>query len=107
MCRTVEMSCAWPHVLTLSVHGQAVLPAVDGDGVQGQLVGGSEDTDGDFTAVGDEDLALLHDGAVGADASVDAVTVALMALVEDLSILVVDGRHGGQRLGGAHSGRGN
>jgi hypothetical protein len=37
----------------LPVHAEAVLMTVDCDGVQRQLVGGTEDSDGDFTSVGD------------------------------------------------------
>jgi len=37
----------------LAMHAEAVLMAVDGDGVQRQLVGGAEDADGDLAAVGD------------------------------------------------------
>jgi len=41
-------------LVTVSVH--AVLVRVDGDGRHGELVGGTEDTDGNLTAVGDENL---------------------------------------------------
>ena len=57
----------------LSVHAHAVLVREDGYGLEGQLVGGTEDTDGDLAAVGDEDLLEVHDAAVGAQARVDGV----------------------------------
>jgi hypothetical protein len=37
----------------LPVHAEAVLMTVDCDSVQRQLVGGTEDSDGDFSSVGD------------------------------------------------------
>jgi hypothetical protein len=44
----------------LPVHAETVLIAVDGDGVQGEFVGGTEDADWDFTTVGDcSEWALL------------------------------------------------
>ena len=45
----------------LSVHAESVLIAEDGDGLEGELVGGTEDSNGDFTTVGDEDFLQLHD----------------------------------------------
>ena len=41
----------------LSVHAHAVLVREDGNGLKRQLVGGTEDADGDLAAVGHEDLA--------------------------------------------------
>ena len=43
----------------LPVHAQTVLIAEDGDGVQGQLVGGAEDADRDLAAVGDCNWMLV------------------------------------------------
>lgn len=40
--------------VSMSVH--PVLVGVDGDGRHGELVGGTEDSDGDFTSIGDEDF---------------------------------------------------
>lgn len=49
-----------PHLISLirllPMRGHLVLDRVDGDRLHGQFVGGSEDTDGDFTAVGDEEF---------------------------------------------------
>lgn len=91
-------------VRLLTVHGQAVLVRVDGDGLQGQLVGGTEDTDGDFTTVGDEDLLELHDGGIGAQTPVDRVLDGGMAVILD-EFGIVDGL---LRLGvvGGHDGQG-
>ena len=49
----------------LPVHSHAVLVREDRDSLERQLVGGTEDTDGNFTTVGDKDLLKLHDGRVG------------------------------------------
>jgi hypothetical protein len=38
------------------VHGETILVGKESNGLHGELVGGTEDADGDFTAVGDEDL---------------------------------------------------
>lgn len=46
----------------LAMHAEAILVAVDGDSLEGQLVGSPEDTDRDLTAVRDEDFSQLHDG---------------------------------------------
>ena len=40
-----------------AVQGEAVFVRVDGDGADAQLVGGAEDADGDFAAIGDQQLA--------------------------------------------------
>lgn len=61
----------------LAVHAEAVLVAVDCDGLEGQLVGGAEDANGDLAAVGDEQLLELHNGAIGAQALVYRVGVAM------------------------------
>ena len=39
-------------ICLLAMHAKTVLIAVDGDGVQGELVSGTEDTNGDFSTVG-------------------------------------------------------
>lgn len=40
----------------VTVHGETILIREQGNGLHGELVGGTEDADGDFTTVGDEDL---------------------------------------------------
>ncbi len=49
-----------PNQITLitlvSMSSHSVLEGVDGDGGHGEFVCGTEDTDGDFTSVGDEDF---------------------------------------------------
>ena len=57
----------------LPVHPHAVLVGEDGNGLERQLVGGSEDADGDLAAVGDEELLDVHDAAVGTQTRVDGV----------------------------------
>lgn len=46
----------------LPVHAEAIFVRVDGDSLEGELVGGAEDTDGYFATIGDEELLLAHDG---------------------------------------------
>jgi len=57
----------------LPVHAHAVLVREDGNSLEGQLVGGTEDTDGDLAAVGHEDLLEVHDAAVRAETRVHRV----------------------------------
>jgi hypothetical protein len=57
----------------LSVHAHAVLVREDGNSLERQLVGGTEDADGDFAAVGYKDLLEVHDAAVGAQTRVHGV----------------------------------
>ena len=79
----------------LSVHAHAVLVREDGNRLEGQLVGGTEDTDGDLAAVGDEDLLEVHDAAVGAQTRVDGVGgVVGLAVGVWSAILVVVGTVG-------------
>ena len=79
----------------LSVHAHAVLVREDSHGLEGQLVGGTEDTDGNLAAVGDEDLLEVHDAAVGAQARVDGVGgVVGLAVGVWSAILVVVGTVG-------------
>ncbi len=47
-----------------AVDGVAVLVGVDGDGAEAEFVRGTEDANGDFTAVGDEDLLHFFDRSV-------------------------------------------
>lgn len=84
----------------LPVHRETVLVTVDRDSLEGELVGSTEDTDWDFTSVGDEDLVQLHDGAVGSQASVDGVGMLVSVAVgvrraELVAAAVLS--HGGQR----------
>ena len=44
-----------------AVQGEAVFVRVDGDGADAQFVGGAKDADGDFAAVGDQQLADRFD----------------------------------------------
>ena len=44
------------------VQRQLVLLGPDGDGLHAKLIGGAEDADGDFRAVGDKNLGNLHSG---------------------------------------------
>ena len=74
--------------LTLPVHAQPVLVAEDSNGVERQLVGGSEDANGDLAAVGDQQLLQVHDGAVGADVVHRLGLLGGHALLEDI---LVDG----------------
>lgn len=74
--------------LTLPVHAQPVLVAEDGNGVERQLVGGSEDANGDLAAVGDQQLLQVHDGAVGADVVHRLGLLGGHAVLEDI---LVDG----------------
>lgn len=90
----------------LSVHAESVLMTVDSDGLEGKLVGGTEDTDGNLAAVGDEDLLEVHDAAVGAQTRVDGVgDVVSLAFGVWGAILVVVGTVGhdggpvGRRVG--------
>ena len=46
------------------MHAQTVLIAEDGDGVQGQLVGGAEDADRDLAAVGDCNWMLVDQASM-------------------------------------------
>ena len=46
-----------------AVQRQLVLFGIDGDGLDAELVGGAEHADGDFAAVGDEDLLDRQGGA--------------------------------------------
>lgn len=79
----------------LSVHAHAVLVREDGNRLEGQLVGGTEDTDGNLAAVGDEDLLEVHDAAVGAQTRVDGVGgVVSLAVGVWSAILVVVGTVG-------------
>jgi hypothetical protein len=46
----------------------AVFVGIDGHGTDAKLVGAAEDPDGDFTAIGDEQLGdLVHDSRGGSD----------------------------------------
>lgn len=45
----------------LTVHTQSILVAVDGYGLEGQLVGCTEDSDRDLASIGYHDLVELHD----------------------------------------------
>lgn len=45
-----------------AVQGELVLLGPHGHGLQAQLVGGPEDTDGYFRTVGDEDFGNRQDG---------------------------------------------
>ena len=90
----------------LPVHAHAVLVREDGNSLEGQLVGGTEDTDGNLAAVGDEDLLEVHDAAVGAQTRVDGVgDVVSLAFGVWGAILVVVGTVGhdggpvGRRVG--------
>ena len=79
----------------LPVHAHAVLVREDSNSLEGQLVGGTEDTDGDLAAVGDEDLLEVHDAAVGAQTRVDGVGgVVGLAVGVWSAILVVVGTVG-------------
>lgn len=87
-------------VSLLSVHRETILVTVDGDGLEGELVGSTEDTDWDFTSVGDEDLVQLHDRAVRSQAGVDGVGILVSVAVsvrraELVAAAVLS--HGGQR----------
>lgn len=80
----------------LPVHAEPVLATVYSDCLEGQLVGSTEDADGDFTTVGHcakdslegcwylaqlhtarltQELLHVHNGGVGAEAGVDGVIV--------------------------------
>jgi len=54
----------------LSVHTETILVTVDSHSVKRQLVCSTEDTDGNFTTVSNENLLHLHDGGVRAEAVV-------------------------------------
>ena len=43
-----------------TVQRQLVLGGIDGDRLDAELVGGAQDTDGDFAAVGNEEFLDLH-----------------------------------------------
>ncbi len=60
----------------------------DRNGMQGKLVGRSEDSDWDFSTVGHEKLLHRHDSAVCADSLVNAIAEGMMALVKHLSIRI-------------------
>lgn len=100
-------------VRLLAVHAETVLVAVDGHGVQGQLVGCPEDADGDLSSVGHwkrpvrgdprsiEHAALvglthklleLHDGAVRPQSVVDRVAVGVVLAMLFVVLALVDGR---------------
>ncbi|KMU86024.1 hypothetical protein CIHG_03555 [Coccidioides immitis H538.4] len=89
-------------VRLLAVHAEAVLVGVDGDGLEGQLVGGAEDADGDLAAVGDEDLVELHDGGVCAQSAVDGVLVVGGGVVLDDVVDRLLGHDGNGWIGGSH-----
>lgn len=104
----------------LAMHAEPVLMTVDGHGVQRQLVGCSEDTDGNLSTVRDwspvrgvllaigfvgltHKLLELHDGAVRPQPVVDRVAVwvvlavlfVILALVNGcLRRVLVDGQRG-------------
>ena len=79
----------------LPVHSHAVLVREDRDSLERQLVGGTEDADGDLAAVGDEDLLQVHDAAVCAQARVHRVgDVVGVAVGVGRAILVVVGAIG-------------
>ena len=83
-------------VRLLSVHAETVFITEDGDGLKGELVGGTENTDGDFASVGNEDLVELHDGRVGSESVVDRVLEVAIGLEGgDGPILR---RHGGRSV---------
>lgn len=70
--------------LTLPMHAQSVFITEDCNCVKGQLVGCSEDTNGDFASVGHQNLLQLHDGAVGTDVVYRLGLLRRHALLEDI-----------------------
>lgn len=62
-------------VSLLPVHRETVFMTEDSHGLEGQLVCGTENADGNFASIGDEDLVQLHDGTVRPQASVHGVGI--------------------------------
>ena len=97
---TGEISANWSILATLAndigfvgllpVHAQSVFIAEDGNGLEGKFVCGTEDSNGDFTSVGDEDLLQLHDCRICPQAIVHRVLEVALAFIR-----VVD--HDGRR----------
>jgi hypothetical protein len=75
-------------LVTMSVH--AVLVRVNGDGRHGELVGGTEDTDGDLTTVGDENLL---EGAIVAGLLLADTVDAVMSDKDDQSVAFILAHH--------------
>lgn len=57
--------------------------------LKGQLVGGSENANWNFTSVGNEDLVHLHDGAVRPQASVHGVGMLVGISVSMWSAIII------------------